>query len=177
MADVLSVLQDIGYEDAASLIRDVLRYVAYGEQYTPKSEELPKIMSKLVRPYMTSNDAQALVDEFIEFINHYNSGKDSVNWQMVMYRNTEDNFFQSVVPLYEYETDKNGKLRPAGYNSYWQDCEFMTDYFEYTGHSLTPMDLQQLVRSYYNNPEIRTQMRAHFTSLQRQMIIAKSRGD
>lgn len=157
----------LGYESPSVFIRDVLSIVAYGEEYTAKTEELPKLMSNLVRPYMNSSDAAELKDEFIRFTK--TPTKDGFVWFRKLYNSDEEKFFKEIVKI--DALDKDGCYYYDNPLDYLKSS-FMVDYYEFTNHALSPLDLRQLVHAFYNDSGVRKDMRRHFTDIQRSDIIA-----
>lgn len=147
-------IETLSYKSSSEFMRDVFNVLIYGENAVVKSNELKTTVIGLAQPYITSAEAIEMKEEFVRFLSDTHN---SQNWLKIAYNLTEE----KLIKLF---FDESGDIDD------WQQNDIMQDYYRYTGHSLTPCDVECLCRAFYNDPKIRREMRDFFTARQRQYL-------
>lgn len=150
----IAKIESLKYKGYSEFMREVLNVLLDGENAVVKSNELKTTVIGLSQPYITSAEAIEMKEEFVRFLSDTHN---SQNWLKIAYNLTEE----KLIKLF---FDESGDIDD------WQQNDIMQDYFRYTGHSLTPCDVECLCRAFYNDPKIRREMRDYFTARQRQYL-------
>lgn len=153
--DFKLTVQAAGYANASECIRDMISLLTYGESNAPKLDRITKTLNAHIIPYATQDEAQKLITDFYSFLVD-SDNKDTqsyTNWLAVLYRANEETMLAEISePIY-------------------QEHPLVLDFYSYTGYCPSPSDLKMMIRTFYNDPNVRKDMRTRYTEQMRNRTV------